>query len=413
MRALFLLLLTACGGEAAKTVDPEIAWYGDQEPVVQRVCGNCHLAGGVGPGNFTTYEGFLPYAEIARLYVEEGVMPPPVSDPECHEYAGSDSLNLTAAERERFLAWIDAGAPAGDEADSVGAFEPLLGPLQDTDLILELPVEHTITPDEGGNQYRCFVLDHVPAEDFSVTAFDVRLDNPEVVHHMILFVDPNNDAGEGYGVEPGTTSFDCADPIMESDWEPLHAWAPGMPPTILADDHGLKIEEGEQLVMQMHYFVEDDEPHTDRSAYALRTTTEPVKEILMFPGAMTDFAIPPGDPAYTYEQGWGFDLDFDVAIHGVFPHMHRLGTRYETGIDKADGTTQCIVRGAWDFDHQMSYMFEEPVIVENGDRLYGSCTWDNSADNPEQLHDPPKTITWGEGTDDEMCVFLSYVSISF
>lgn len=409
MRALFpLLFLFGCQPEEPDT----LTWYGDMEPLVQRVCASCHVEGGVGAGDFTTYEGFRPYAEISALYVQEGLMPPPASEPECRPYIGAEHLSLTPEERQDLLQWIDEGSPEGDPARSVGDFVSDIGRLDDADLVLELPAPHTVTTDEKGNQYRCFVVDHVPEQDIWVTAFDVQVDNPEVVHHMLLFADPEGRGGAAYGADEGATSFDCADPIMDPTWEPLHAWAPGMPPTALSDGHGLKIEAGTPLIIQMHYFVDDDLEHEDRSAYALRTTTDTVIDIQLIPGAFTDLFIPAGEPEHVHTGSEPFNMDFSVAIHGVFPHMHLLGTRYEFQVDHADGSSTCVVRGDWDFDHQMVYMFEEPVVLESGATLVGSCTYDNSADNPNQLHDPPIDVTWGEGTDDEMCVFLSYVSIS-
>jgi len=419
MRSLLLVaatLLAACD----KTTDPAddgiITWYGEVEPVVHRVCANCHAPNGIAPNDFTTYQGIRYYGADITEKLTSGEMPPPVSDPDCYPYAGSEHLNITDEERKLILDWVEGGTLEGDVANALPDFEPYFQHLEDADVELPLPEAHVVTPDESGNEYRCFVIDYSPEQLLNVTAFDVRVDNPQVVHHMLLFVDPNGDAGEGYGAPPGSTSFNCADPIMEDDWEPLHAWAPGMPPTILEDGYALKIQRGAQIVIQMHYNLHHepgDEPVTDQSAYMLRTTTEAVREIQMFPGAIAGFMIPPGDPEYSYEESIGLeDLPFSIAVHGVFPHMHLLGTSYESKVIREDGSEQCIVAGNWDFRHQMSYIFDEPIILDPGDTLTGACTWDNSVDNPNQTSSPPKAVTWGEGTDDEMCVFLTYVSLA-
>jgi len=410
--AAALLLLTACAGERAGTADP-ITWYGDVQPVVYRTCANCHSEGSIGPGDFTNYDGFRLLASMARAQLDAGLMPPPASESDCRPYKGAEHLQITDDERLMILDWIDAGLPEGDPADAAPAFEPYFQHLQDPDLVLPLPEEHTLHPNESGNEYRCFVLDYVPDHDFSITAFDPQIGNEAVVHHLILFRDPNHDAGSEYGVAPGTKSFDCMNPIMESDWEPLHAWAPGMPTTVLQDGLGLEIHAGDQLVIQMHYYDPSHEPETDRSAYALKTTTDTVGEVQMYPGALPGFHIPAGDPDYTYTRSFPVgNLPVDLALWGIFPHMHYLGQHYEAKVTHADGTEECAVRGGWDFDHQMAYMFDEPLIIHSGDTVSGSCNWDNSADNPNQLFDPPEPINWGEGTDDEMCVFLMYMSIA-
>jgi hypothetical protein len=56
-------------------------------------------------------------------------------------------------------------------------------------------------------------------------------------------------------------------------------------------------------------------------------------------------------------------------------------------------------------------MFPEPVHLTSDMTVTASCTWDNSASNPDQLHDPPVDVRWGERTDEEMCFMLSYASV--
>jgi len=42
-----------------------------------------------------------------------------------------------------------------------------------------------------------------------------------------------------------------------------------------------------------------------------------------------------------------------------------------------------------------------------GDQIYLECHWDNSAENQALVEGqplPPRDVTWGEGTTDEMCL---------
>ena len=45
-----------------------------------------------------------------------------------------------------------------------------------------------------------------------------------------------------------------------------------------------------------------------------------------------------------------------------------------------------------------------------GDTVKVTCTWDNSAENPNQQNDPPVDVGFGEHTDDEMCFGFTYVA---
>jgi hypothetical protein len=80
-------------------------------------------------------------------------------------------------------------------------------------------------------------------------------------------------------------------------------------------------------------------------------------------------------------------------------------------MEHADGTEACIVASdRYDFNNQLTYGFTAPVHVSSGTAINLSCTWDNSAENPNQMHDPPSNVRYGERTDEEMCYAFSLVS---
>ncbi len=56
----------------------------------------------------------------------------------------------------------------------------------------------------------------------------------------------------------------------------------------------------------------------------------------------------------------------------------------------------------WDFDEQEQYRYVEPVALPAGTRLEMEFTYDNSVANPHNPSFPPKRVTWGAGSTDEM-----------
>jgi hypothetical protein len=76
-----------------------------------------------------------------------------------------------------------------------------------------------------------------------------------------------------------------------------------------------------------------------------------------------------------------------------------------------DGRTCLAESDRYDFDNQQTYMFKEPVSVQGGDTLGFECTWDNSADNPDQFFDEPQDIGYGERTNEEMCFTFTLVGL--
>lgn len=413
MRCLIPLLLVACDGD--KTVesgDPaEVTWYEDVEPLVAEHCSSCHGPDGVAGLDLTDPAVAVASAELMLGMVSSGLMPPPSADPTCRPYDNADAMNVDADELAVLQAWVEEGVALGDPADAPPPADLALR-IEDPDLTLTMPFAFTPTLDGDGNQYWCVTLENTLTETAWITGLDVALGNTAVVHHMLLMKDENGDAGEAYGGVNPADGFECRDPMMEDDWTILHAWAPGMGATMLPEGTGMQIAPGDQIVLQMHYFWDGDQaPDPDQSSYLLEVTTEaPDKTIEVYPVGPAGFTIPAGEANYeVYEElPWIYDLD--ITIYGVFPHQHLLGTAYEAEIRNADGSVDCLARGDWDFHHQAFYMYDEPTTLSVGDTLGGSCWWDNSADNPDQYNDPPQDVTWGEGTNQEMCYFLFYLS---
>jgi hypothetical protein len=56
----------------------------------------------------------------------------------------------------------------------------------------------------------------------------------------------------------------------------------------------------------------------------------------------------------------------------------------------------------YNFNWQQFYMYKEPLALAPGSEIRLSCTYNTLGQ--------VKTVTWGEGTDDEMCIALLYVS---
>ena len=65
----------------------------------------------------------------------------------------------------------------------------------------------------------------------------------------------------------------------------------------------------------------------------------------------------------------------------------------------------------WDFHNQLTYTYREPIEVDSDSVVSLRCSWDNSAENPNQLNEEPKDVRYGERTDEEMCYAFSYVSL--
>ena len=74
-----------------------------------------------------------------------------------------------------------------------------------------------------------------------------------------------------------------------------------------------------------------------------------------------------------------------------------------------DGTKRTLIDvPRWNYNWQDEYYYERPFALPKGTRIDLLAAFDNSAANPSNPSNPPKRVTWGEGTLDEMlyCFFL-------
>jgi hypothetical protein len=386
-------------------------WYADVEPIVSQHCTRCHDGDGVAPFDFASLDTVRLMAEIMLVRIDDGEMPPPAADPDCHPYEGSDWMVLPDADRDVLAQWIDGGMPEGDPASSPGLAPIEVRTLERVDL--EARSAGGWTPEfVDGNEYRCFLLGDV-AEDTFVTGIEALIDNPRVSHHALFFVDPDG-GSEALVTDQASGSWPCDGVQPQPEFVLTHAWAPGGGAIEFPDGMGLKVAGGSQLVVQMHYFEGEPDPRPDSPGYAFSATASAEQEMYFIGLGPTDFVIPPGDAAYTATDRIPMEwltygvLAFDV--WGVLPHMHLLGSGYDFLLEGPDGDA-CISRAdRYDFAMQPTYWFDSPVTATTEQTLSISCTWDNSAGNPSQVVDPPVTVTWGENTQQEMCFALMYVS---
>lgn len=391
------LLSVACRSGAAPE-DGGITYYRDVRPILDKNCARCHTDSGIAP-SFDDPATAMAQAATMKAYTESGYMPPPAPDADCRSYEDADTYVLSDADKATLGAWADAGAPLGDPADAPTPFAATTIAPFDVEMYATSPYAPVF--DGGGNDYRCFELDLDNESAVFVTGFEALVDNPKIVHHIVVF--DSNGQNLGDGSSDPHDGFSCGG-FGEDGWEFITGWAPGGGPVRFPDGMGMKLAKGTQLVLQMHYFDSFDgaDLEQDQSGYALTTTDDVDRRVYQIPVGTYDFTIPAEDPDYESSLVFPWTYD-DYEILGVFPHMHTRGSAFNYTIAHSDATSTCLVdMKDWDFHNQITALFDEPATITAGDAVSLTCTWDNS-DNPDD-------VVWGEGTQDEMCFGFTYAS---
>lgn len=392
------LVQKALREDAAATV----TWSNGVAKIVYDRCAGCHRPGQVAPFSLTSYEQARRWSQDLKRVCEARVMPPwkPLE-----RGVFRDERTLTDAELATLTKWVDAGAPAGDLAR---APQPPVASegwqLGEPDLVLE--ADEYEVPSSGPDEYRCFVIDPKLTETKWVSAVELRPGNRNVVHHILGYLDTTGEAKR----------LDAADPLpgyRNSGTSPgfppvgeMGGWAPGTFVHPLPDGVGRLLPKTAQIVLQVHYH-KNGKAQKDRSAVGLYFAKQPIERRLDWIVMVDEnLKIPAGEERHRTQRRKTINRDIDVLA--CMPHMHLLGREALLEAQLPDGTKKTLIHIAdWDFNWQDFYFLKEPLHLPKGTTITGTMWYDNSSANPNNPHDPPRDVEWGEQTTDEM--FLFYV----
>jgi hypothetical protein len=378
--------------------------------ILQDHCQSCHHPGDIAPFSLMSYSDARFRAADIKFMTQTHQMPPWKPSASCNALA--DARVLSQADIDTLAAWVDGGAPEGDRS-KLPAPRTFDGgwALNQPDLVLQSPEAYT--PPEGKDTYRCFTMPTNLSEDQYVSAIDVRPGDRQTVHHVIAFIDTTgesvaldqNDPGPGYTCFGGP-GFSISNPGSAT----LGGWAPGARPVMLPDGVAMSLPAASRIVLQVHYHphgtaaVADD---TQIGVYYAKV--KPNKLLRILPLINNTFTIPPNDANYKVMAG--FDIPkipffaTDAHLWLIAPHMHLLGKKMNIQAKLPSGSTECLINiDDWDFNWQGLYRFQDPVALPAGTSLSLTAYYDNSAGNLKNPNDPPKAVSWGEATTDEMCI---------
>ena len=163
----------------------------------------------------------------------------------------------------------------------------------------------------------------------------------------------------------------------------------------------------------MHYNNGATEARTDRTRVALHFAKGPIDKRQRGIAVLNQtFTIPPGERRYEVRGSWTNPFNRDLHASTITPHMHLLGREMKVTATYPDGTVRpLILIDDWDFNWQSTYTFAQPIPLPAGTRIDMVATFDNSADNLRQPSHPPRPVSWGEGTTDEMAIVFLGVTV--
>jgi len=311
------------------------------------------------------------------------------------------------------------------------------------------------------DDYHCTLLNpHIKKDSYVISSqfFPGSLED----HHAGLFLVPPSLASEAQQANvdgKGWTCFGEAglpnEPINEIASTPfLSVWSPGHGVDDLPKGTGIELPAGTLVIMQVHYnLLVGDKPVSNKLVLQTVPTSAPLLPLkLDLSFAAPDLPCPAGvtgplcdRAASLARQGQEFGqsaIGFVNIIESAcgrnptdppagdstsctFPasatgyivraqaHMHLLGQSFKLVLNPGTPEAQTVLNVShYNFHYQKAYNLAKPVPVTAGEPLQVTCTYDPTLGQelPILRKAPPHYVTWGDGSSDEMCLGLSWIS---
>jgi mono/diheme cytochrome c family protein len=368
----------------------------DVAPILYKNCSNCHRPGEVAPFALLTYEDAAKRAKQIAAVTQARFMPPWKAEEGYGHFL--NERKLTDQQIATLGEWARNGAPEGTTEKPVPPKFSNGWQGGEPDQVVAMSQAVSL-PAEGPDQFRCFVIPLNAKADEYVSQVEFRPGDHRVVHHAILFMDTTGQARKRETV-PGQ-GYDCVGGPGLAIAGGLGGWAPGASPTKLPEGISQTIKQGADLVMQIHYHL-SGKPEEDLSSVGITfAKAPPVKGLTLLTLGNTGIDIPAGDNHYVVKAS--ATLPMDAEIIGVTPHAHYLCKDMKVDAKLPDGSVQPLIWiKDWDFNWQGSYRYASPMKLPKGTEIDMQYIYDNSDSNPRNPSNPPKRVTFGEQTTNEM-----------
>jgi hypothetical protein len=379
-----LCFLLAIGVSASGPSKTTATFTKDVAPILFNRCVDCHRTGEIAPMSLLSYQEVRPWAKSIRQRVVDRSMPPWSADPHYGKFSNDPSLSQK--EIDTIVAWVDAGAPKGDDKDMPPTPKFVEGwTIGKPDVVLSMQEEHSV-PAEGTVPYLYFSIPTGFTEDKWVQAMEIRPGNRSVVHHVIAFVQER-------GAAPGEAQRGRGQ---------LGGITPNKTGVVLAPGTARLVKAGSNIVFQMHYTT-NGEATKDRTSIGLIFAKQPPIRTLVTGNAMNArFAIPPGEANHEVKSSTTFKED--VHLTSFMPHMHFRGKDFTYTAVYPDGRSEILLNvPKYDFNWQLTYVLEKPIALPKGTRLDCVAHFDNSTRN-KYNPDPTREVRWGDQTWEEMMI---------
>ena len=347
----------------------------------------------------------LDYADVRKRdrqiaqVTKSRFMPPWLPEQGYGDFASE--RRLSDSQIDLIQRWVQQGAIEGDPSDLPPMPKWREGwQLGEPDLVVRLPQRYTLRPD-GTDVFRNFVIPVPVSSTRYIHAMEFQPDNARILHHAIVGVDHTR-ASRRLDEEDPEPGYDgMLSEGVQSPAGNFLGWTPGRGPIVEPADMSWPLERGTDLVVQLHMFPQGKAESIQPSIGFFFSQTPPTRRTFVIKLGSKTIDIAPGVKDYTINNSYTLPTDVDAL--SVYPHAHYLGKDIKGTAKLPDGTVKWLIWiKDWNFNRQEQYRYARPLFLPRGTVLSMQYTYDNSAENVRNPHDPPRRVTFGQHSSDEM-----------
>jgi hypothetical protein len=357
----------------------------DVAPIFYSKCVECHRPTMFAPMSLVKFDDARPWAKSIRNRVSARTMPPWGADPS-HGVFKNDP-RLTDKEIATILAWVDGGAPKGDDKDMPAMPSFTDGwTIGEPDAVFEMKEAYQI-PATGVIEYQYIRIPMNIPEAKWLAAIEIKPQARAHVHHVLAYTQPaGTPINEAGALGPGN----------------IGGVTPNKPGVVFDPGVGRMLEANSDLILQMHYTT-NGEAAVDKTVVGLKFLKEPPSMVQRGGSVIQPrFVIPAGDP--NAEVRGSRVLQADTIITSFTPHMHVRGKDMTYTAKYPDGRTEVLLSvPKYDFNWQITYQLKEAKRIPKGTEIEVVAHYDNSPQNKFNP-DPTKDVRWGDQTFEEMMI---------
>ena len=382
---------------------PQVTFAKDVAPIFQEHCQVCHRPGSVAPMSLLRYEDARPWARSIKQQVVVRQMPPWYIDKNVGVQHFSNDRSLADDEIATLVAWVDAGAPQGNPADTP---PPRQFPAAETwqigqpDVIVSLPKDFLVKA-KAPDQWPDILVDPGLTADRYIQGVQIMpTKGYAVVHHIRTSIVEPNDASRGSGQLDGTDgSLEVGEQGVF-----LNEYAIGKQGDLFPEGSGRLIKAGTKINFQMHLHATGKEDTPTNVALGLKFYPAGYVPRHVISSTTVSAAQVDLRPHTDNIRSDGYlTLKKAARLLSFQPHMHNRGKAECLEAIYPTGRVETLSCAKFRFNWHINYVYKDDAapLLPAGTVLHSIMWHDNTAKNPFNP-DPDAQITYGQRTIDEM-----------